>query len=159
MSLKNPYNETNIQASFGEFKTPFQQSEPNRTFRKNINQTSDSILDFKHEVFVIFKRWESCVQCKYAIFGSRKDKSNDENEDQKNNEFEDPTPKIDLPKSGVYQCPHINKDEYEALIIRLRNNPKQYESIKCSPTTLKDGSIQVEVLWAERNIPSSTPNR
>lgn len=82
--------------------------------------------DFDHEVFVIWRPWESCNRCYVAI---KQDK-------------------LVLPEDGDYVCPHTRMAAYKELLKKRSQGLCEFPAHEA--TTLKNGVIQVSVMIATR---------
>lgn len=90
--------------------------------KENPNQA----FNFDHEVFVIWRPWESCKRCWYAL-------------DQK---------ELTLPVDGDFVCPHTRIKEYKELLAKRSQGLCEFPSYEA--TTLKNGVIQVSIMIASR---------
>lgn len=79
--------------------------------------------NFDHEVFVIFRPWESCGRCHYAL----------------NTE----PPRLVLPDVGDYVCPHTRIQQYRDMLAQRAAGIVVFTSFES--TTLKNGVIQVSI--------------
>lgn len=82
--------------------------------------------DFDHEVFVIWRPWESCNRCWTAV----------------------KMEKLTLPDEGDYVCPHTRMSEYKGLLKKRSQGLCEFPAHES--TTLKNGVIQVSVMIASR---------
>lgn len=88
--------------------------------------------DFDHEVFVIWRPWESCDRCWTAV----------------------KMEKLTLPEDGDYVCPHTRMSEYKELLKRRSQGLCEFPAHES--TTLKNGVIQVSVMIASRRPKETT---
>lgn len=108
------------------------------------------------DVFVTFRRWEGCKQCKDGVYGKviQDDDDGGGDDDEGGNWRDGPrrqrreAPTVTLPEASYYNCPHVNRSGYEQLMEKLQR--EQNAPIAHEKTVLKDGSIQIEVTWAEK---------
>lgn len=82
--------------------------------------------DFDHEVFVIWRPWESCNRCWVDIKQE----------------------KLKLPDDGDYVCPHTRMAAYKKLLKKRSQGVCEFPAHES--TTLKNGVIQVSVMIATR---------
>lgn len=79
--------------------------------------------EFFHDVFVIYRPYESCKWCAKAIREGR----------------------LQEPEDADYTCPHTRRDAYHALVQRFLK--EGYRRVTYKEETLKNGTIQISVSW------------
>jgi hypothetical protein len=87
---------------------------------------STQLYDFDHEVFVIWRPWESCHRCRTA--------------------YEAGT--LTPPENGDCVCPHTRMTQYKELLRKRSQGLCEFPTHES--TTLKNGVIQISISVATR---------
>lgn len=104
------------------------------------------------DTFVVFRRWESCKQCKDDVLGPFLDEEEGDFEEEGGypRRPKRGPPTVELPPDTYYPCPHVQKREYEALVERIQRDNLDY--VPPVQTVMKDGSVQITLQWTERPV-------
>lgn len=92
---------------------------------------------FQHDVFVVFRPWESCFRC-----GDLAKRAREAEEADSDGE----TPEKTWPDEGDMICPHTRRNEYLALWEQILSGQIRYLGHK--EETLKNGVTRISIEWA-----------